>query len=83
MLLNISIWSPTDYIARVHDLNGMISLVKLQLQLKDSAKDAVSSLINQSAIKNPYTGKAMDYDAENNWLGFDCLGKSAQCRVKL
>lgn len=83
LLLNFSIWSPEDYIARVHDLNGMISLVKLQVQLKDVTGNSVESTINVSTIKSPYTDKTMAFDKENNWLGFDCLGKSAYCKIKL
>jgi len=83
LLLNFGIWSPTDYIARVHDLNAMTSLVRLQLQLKDVPEHSVESAINASTIKSPYTNKAMNFDKENNWLGFDCLGKSAHCKIKL
>jgi len=83
MLLNLSIWSPTDYIARMHDLNGMISLVKLQLQLKQTATDSIEEAVKNSSITNPYTGEPMDYDKENNWLGFKCLEATSQCRIKL
>jgi hypothetical protein len=83
MLLEVSIWSPIDYIGRMHDLNGMISLVKLQLQLKQSEEVNFEQAINMSPIKNPYTNQAMDFDKESNWLGFKCLDKSSLCKIKL
>jgi len=72
-----------DYVARVHDLNGMISLVKLQLDLKRLADTSVQSSIKESQHTNPYTGKPMDYDPKNNWLSFECLDESSKCRIKL
>jgi len=83
MILEVSVWSPNDYIARTHDLNGMISLVKLQLLLKQSEEVNIEQVVKTSSIKNPYTNQAMDFDKENNWLGFECLSKSSQCKIKL
>ena len=83
LLLPLSIWEPSDYIARVHDLNGMINLVKLQLTLKSVDTRSVEAAIENSDLTNPYTDKPMNYDKENNWLGFECLDKSSVCQIKI
>ena len=71
------------YIARGHDLNGLINLVKLQLIIKTTAGEDVHQSISNSGIKNPYTNEAYDFDARGNWLQFVCLDKALVCRIKL
>ena len=71
------------YIARLHDLNGMIALIKLQLSLQDVPSEKIAESIAGSEFKNLYTGEPMDWDEEANWLSFDCLNTSSFCKVKL
>ncbi len=83
ILASIGIPEYEDYIARVHDLNGMISLVKLQLELKLVNQDAMEQVIINSTIKNHYTDKPMDYDKDKGILSFECLDNSSKCWLKL
>jgi len=83
ILLSESLFGAQDYIARVHDLNGVISLVRLQLQLMGLPDDTLGDLINRSKITNPYTGEPMTYDKKNNWLGFECLNEGSLCKIEL
>lgn len=83
LLLPASIWSPTDYIARVHDVNGMFDLVKLQLSLKNIPQEDIQLSINNSTIKNPYTNLPMSFNRENQSLGFECLDKHSLCQILL
>ncbi len=83
MLLSTSPFGAQDYIARVHDLNGVISLVGLQLQLKDVSEETIGDRISRSNITNPYTREPMIYDKENNWAGFECLNEDSFCKIRL
>ncbi len=83
VLVSIGLPAYPDYIARVHDLNGVISLVKLQLELKSVADEDIENIIKNSSIRNLYTGESMIYDKEKNEIGFDCLDKNSVCKIKL
>ena len=72
-----------DYIARMHDINNMMNLLKLQLSLKINGKTATKQVVLNSEVINPYTSKAYDFDSTGNWLQFDCLDPSSKCRIKL
>lgn len=72
-----------EYIARVHDLNGMILLVQLQLLLKNTPNEEIESSIKNSTIKNPYTNRAMEWDRAKGALEFKCLDVKVICRVKI
>ena len=83
ILLSTSVIGAQDYIARVHDLNGVISLVGLQVQLKEVSEETIGDWISRSNITNPYTGEPMIYDQKNNWLGFECLNEGSFCKIRL
>lgn len=83
LILSKSLFGAQDYIARVHDLNGVISLVRLQLQIKKYPDRSIGELINHSEITNPYTGESLIYDKNDNWLGFECLNKGSFCKIKI
>ncbi len=73
----------SDYIARVHDLNGYIQLVNLKLKLLNQPKSQWQQIINQSEFKNPYTLKPFEFDQTAMQLGFECLDKGSSCVIKL
>ncbi|MBY0572560.1 MAG: hypothetical protein K2P84_02665 [Undibacterium sp.] len=72
-----------EYIARVHDLNGMILLVQLQLSLKSLPIEALEDGIKKSPIKNPYTNQAMLWNKANGTIEFKCLEAKSICQVKI
>lgn len=74
---------PEDYIGRVHDLNGLIRLVKLQLALESKGTATIQGFLQTTNLTDPYTGTAMSFDADTRWLEFDCLDRSSHCRIKL
>ena len=83
ILMEIALPAYPTYIARVHDLNGVISLVKLQLELKSVAEKDLEEAINNSEIRNLYTGEPMKYNKEKNVISFKCLDKSSECKINL
>ncbi len=83
ILVSVAIPAYPDYIARVHDLNGVISLVKLQLELKSIAEEDIGQVVEKSSIRNLYTGEPMDFDKQNNTIGFECLDKNSVCKISL
>ena len=74
-----------DYITRMHDMVGMISLAALQLEIETKPELPLAEVINRSVHRNPYTRQAMEYDSQTQTLGFDCLGFRSKdlCRIKL
>lgn len=88
ILLAQLLGSPADYIARVHDVNNMISLVKLQLSLQAEEAVPLESVLSELNSANPQSsevlaGRALKYDAGEGWLQFDCLDKPSLCGIKL
>lgn len=73
----------SDYIARVHDLNGMILLVQLQLSLKNVPLESIENSVKISNFKNPYTNQAMQWNQTEGTLQFTCLAKKFNCQVKI
>ncbi len=73
-----------NYAVRVHDLNNIFNLVKLQLQLTSNQPNNVTEYISNSTIKNNYTGNPFDFDKEKNTVEFECLDANyTKCNVKL
>ena len=77
-------WYYFDYSARVHDLNGMISLLRLSLSESLSSKslNQINLDLSQSKYKNPYTQAPFTYNKKDSTAGFDCLSKGNVCRLK-
>ena len=79
---------PADYVARVHDLNGMISLVKLQLSLQAEEVENIEQVLSTLDSGNPQlskelAGKALRFDPKEGWLQFDCLYGRSICKIRL
>ncbi|MCX7553213.1 hypothetical protein OS175_04940 [Marinicella sp. S1101] len=72
-----------DYLARVHDLNGMVLLLKLQLELALNPELDPQQVVNESVHRNPYTGEAMIYDAAAKRLFFECFDPHSVCEINL
>ena len=74
-----------DYITRVHDLGGRISLLLLQAEIEAHPDTSIAAIVEHSAHRNPYTDEPMDYDAEAQTLGFECLAQGTKdfCAVAL
>lgn len=66
-----------DYITRVHDDGGRISLVLLQAEIEQNRDRGVGEVVRSSAHRNPYTREPMDYDPKARTIGFDCLTENA------
>lgn len=62
-----------DYISRVHDLNGRISLVLLQTEIERNTGSSVETIVRSSNHRNPYTLAPMEYDMQALTIGFECL----------
>lgn len=62
-----------DYISRVHDVNGRVSLILLQAEIEQSPELSVEAVIKSSKHRNPYTAGPVDYDRQAQTIGFDCL----------
>jgi hypothetical protein len=66
-------WDPEQFVARVHDENGRISLVLLQTEMEQKPELEVEAVLSSSRWRNPYTGDPMAYDPESHTIGFECL----------
>jgi hypothetical protein len=73
------------YISRVHDTGGRLALVRLQAEIERSGGRSVEAVIRASAVRNPYTGEAMDYDSAENTIGFACATHNPNdiCAVRI
>jgi hypothetical protein len=71
--LSRSPWDPSQFPARVHDEDGRIALLLLQAQIEEHPESDVGALVLNSEHRNPYTGSAMEYDAQARTIGFACL----------
>lgn len=76
-------WEYSPYIGRVHDLTGLYTLVRLQLELKISIPDDIITAVKTSKFKNPYTQKPFEYDSTKKELGFRCFEVRDACRIQL
>ncbi len=65
--------SAQDYISRMHDVNGRVTLVLLQAEIEETPGKDVDAVVNSSIHKNPYSGEPMVYDASLQTLAFECL----------
>ncbi len=72
-----------DYFGRVHDLNGMIHLLKLQIEIALNPNKPVEQVIAQSKFTNPYTLKPMGYKPESHSIYFECMDKTSVCELDL
>ncbi len=92
LLQPFRVYSPWDYIGRIHDLSGMLGLVRLQIEIEGVRvrrgeelsldHDFVERIVEDSNERNQYTGDAMRWEGAERMLGFDCFGESI-CRVRI
>jgi hypothetical protein len=82
MMLSTMLFNAQDYIARVHDLSGVINLVRLQILVASTDKPA-NETVEGSMLKQPYNGQPMIYNRESNTLEFECLNKGSVCQVRI
>jgi len=84
ILLPAASWNASDYISRMHDLNGMIMLVRLQIEIKQNVQNIpVETLITKSKHLNLYINEPMNFDSNENTISFECLNKGSLCKVAL
>lgn len=83
LLLSTSIFQAQDYIARVHDVNGVILLAQLQLEIIKNPEQNIKWLIKNSQITSPYNNQPMSYDEEKGLVRFTCLDKASTCNIKI
>lgn len=73
-----------DYISRVHDLDGRISLVLLQAEIARNPGRRLDDVIRNSTHRNPYTLEPMDYDRNARTIGFECLANGTDvCAIRI
>lgn len=72
-----------DYIGRVHDLNGMFHLLKLQIEIALNPDRPVEQVINESQYTNPYTLEPMSYKKDSHSIHFKCMDKTSSCELDL
>ena len=66
-------WDPWEFPPRAHDLDGRISLVRVQAEIAQRPGVEPQVVIRESPHRNPYTGEAFDYDAQAGIVSFKCL----------
>ncbi|WP_223789384.1 hypothetical protein [Marinicella meishanensis] len=84
MLLSIATPAYADYVARVHDLDGMLALLRLKIEIKLNPETDVAAVIASSQERNPYTQQPMGHDAAGKRIHFACAdGTSDVCELSL
>ncbi len=84
MLLSIATPAYADYVARVHDLDGMLALLRLKIEIKLNPETSVADTVAASKERNPYTGEAMNYDVAGQRIYFDCADRTSDvCELSL
>ncbi len=88
VLLSKLLGYPADYIARIHDLNSMIGLVKVQLSLKTENAVLIEQEIGKlnsdaQLLTNQFAGRKLSFDLQDGWLGFDCQYQRSVCKIML
>jgi hypothetical protein len=72
------------YISRVHEQDGRIALVLLQAEIAASPDRRVEDVVQSSRYRNPFTGEPMNYDRDEQTIGFDCLSNSDdRCMLRI
>ena len=73
------------YIARGYDLNGMLALLRLQLQLHTGAVASIDELLQENAVQDNYLPNPVQYNPDTKKLFFDCLQqlRNRECAVTL
>ncbi len=76
---------PQDRISRMHDVNGRVSLVLLQVEIEESDESSVENVLRSSTHRNPYTGEPIEYDPSAKTIGFECLTENPNdvCSVSI
>ncbi|TDR19435.1 hypothetical protein C8D91_1991 [Marinicella litoralis] len=83
VLMSYTVPAYTDYLARIHDLGGMIVLLKLQIELALNQEKPVKNVVLNSEFLNPYTSEPMSYNAATDSIYFTCLDKTSVCELGL
>lgn len=79
-----SILGHQDYISRVHELDGRISLVLLQAEIAGSPNRRVEDVVRSSRYRNPFTQEPMNYNQTEQTIGFDCISNSDdRCMLRI
>jgi len=60
-------------VSSVHDLNGLISLLHVQVEIAGRPASDPGDVILASRHRNPYTGEPMIYDRDAGTIGFECV----------
>ena len=70
--------------ARIHDLDGMLALLRLKIEIKLNPETAAAKVIASSKERNPYTQQPMGYDAEGQRIYFVCADRTSDvCELSL
>jgi len=73
------------YVLKVHDLNGLLRLINLQIQITALGlpDDRIGPFLQTSDAEftNPYTGQAMIWDAKERTLSFPAQGRDDEREI--
>lgn len=88
VLLSKLLGYPVDYIVRIHDLNSMIAMVKLQLVLQQEGLNSADEIMNAvnataSGSDSLLAARGLKFDSAAGWLQFDCLYERSMCKINL
>ncbi len=72
-----------DYIARVHDLNSMIGIVRLHRHMSLAAWADSSDRLPTKTWNDPDLGHEITIDHAARLMHFDCLSLGSVCQLKL
>lgn len=79
LLLSVTVYNAENYLARVHDLNGMLTLVNIKLSAVQQGESKVADLKTSPII----AGHKITYDEATESLKFKCLELGSLCQIQL
>jgi hypothetical protein len=81
LMLSDSLQASADYIARMHNLQGMFRMLNIQLRAAD---DGIEELIESAQWSNPFTQEPFAFDSDKSELIFDCYKRNPDwCKITL
>jgi hypothetical protein len=83
LLISEGAYRADDYIARIHDLNTLFSLVSLQIDIELSSTSNISNYLQTSKQRDEVRGETFVYDKARNELSFRCLRPENNCSIRM
>lgn len=76
-------YDESPYIARVHDVNGMLLLLNLKVEILKNTHLNTEDIVRHSRFKNPFSNEEFVVSKDTKTLSFTCESDFSQCAIQL